>query len=76
MTPKLFVTIAIKGAVLGGAICNLVFTLYFEHWLKREREKAERFAPLTLQGVWLVRQFPLMLFQYFSAECFQSQCLL
>lgn len=44
MTPKLFVTIAIKGAVLGGAICNLVFTLYFEHWLKREREKAERFA--------------------------------
>ena len=44
MTPKLFVTIAIKGAVLGGAICNLVFTLYFEHWLKREREKAERFS--------------------------------
>lgn len=29
MTPKLFATIAIKGAVLGGAICNLVlrFTL-------------------------------------------------
>lgn len=44
MTPKLFATIAIKGAVLGGAICNLVFTLYFEHWLKREREKAERFS--------------------------------
>lgn len=44
MTPKLFATIAIKGAVLGGAICNLVFTFYFEHWLKREREKAERFA--------------------------------
>lgn len=44
MTPKLFVTITIKGAVLGGAICNLVFTFYFEHWLKREREKADRFA--------------------------------
>lgn len=44
MTPKLLVTIAIKGTVLGGAICNLVFTLYFEHWLKREREKAERFS--------------------------------
>ena len=42
MTPKLFVTIAIKGAVLGGAICNLVFTFYFEHWLKREREKHEK----------------------------------
>nr|DAK10066.1 MAG TPA: hypothetical protein [Caudoviricetes sp.] len=36
----------------------------------------EHGAPLTLQGVWLVRQFPLMIFQYFSAECFQSQCLL
>lgn len=44
MTPKVFAVIAIKGAVLGIAVCNLVFTLYFEHWLKREREKAKRFA--------------------------------
>ena len=44
MTPKIFTVIVIRGAVLGIAACNLIFTLYFNHWLKREREKAERFS--------------------------------